>query len=245
MPFQSLLSRLKYWITSQFRAGDRPSIINVLFLMRLMGGLALALPPVLWLGHLIFSKEIALLGSISEYYYTEVGDLFVGLLFVIGIFLIAYKGFANIDNYLATLAGLAVIGVALFPTGCNALYDYCELLCAEMCNRSTPFHFICAAIFLATLMIFCFLIFTQNDDGKWYRPNGYFYTYVGSGLIMFFCLIFIFLYTKIWDLPDEHLLNQFRLIWWLESLALWAFGISWIVKSKWMKGHMIEHGYPT
>ena len=58
--------------------------------------------------------------SISGYYHAEtewVRDHFVGVLSAIGICLIAYHGFTGWENRLLNIAGLAVIGVAMFPTG--------------------------------------------------------------------------------------------------------------------------------
>ena len=60
--------------------------------------------------------------SVSAFYYTEMGDILVGALCAIGIFLIAYKGYPRkkgerlSDRVVATIAGAGAIGVALFPT---------------------------------------------------------------------------------------------------------------------------------
>lgn len=60
--------------------------------------------------------------SISAYYYTGVGHVFVAILVTIGLFLLAYKGYPKkpgewvSDNMLANVSGAAAIGVALFPT---------------------------------------------------------------------------------------------------------------------------------
>ena len=59
--------------------------------------------------------------SISDFYYTPMGDILVGILVAIGIFLVTYTGFERkpgeflSDRWLARIAGAGAIGVALFP----------------------------------------------------------------------------------------------------------------------------------
>lgn len=67
----------------------------------IIGGMALGIP---W-------QE-----SISQYYHTPLGDVFVGSLFGIGAFLYLYKGFSREENIALNIAGLSVVCVALFPT---------------------------------------------------------------------------------------------------------------------------------
>jgi hypothetical protein len=56
--------------------------------------------------------------SLSAYYYSGVGALFVGVLTTVAFFLIAYRlvDVKNLENWLSILAGLAVLVVVLFPT---------------------------------------------------------------------------------------------------------------------------------
>ena len=54
--------------------------------------------------------------SISQYYHTPAGDVFVGALCGIGAFLYLYKGFSKEENVALNIAGISAIGIALFPT---------------------------------------------------------------------------------------------------------------------------------
>jgi hypothetical protein len=72
--------------------------------------------------------------SLSDYYYAEYPPMllrviFVGLLFLLGGLLIAYRGFTNPDNWIHNLAGIAAWGVAIFPMKCphseSPLHDLC------------------------------------------------------------------------------------------------------------------------
>jgi hypothetical protein len=56
--------------------------------------------------------------SLSVYYYSGVGAVFVGVLTTVAFFLITYKliEINNLENWLSILAGVAVLVVVLFPT---------------------------------------------------------------------------------------------------------------------------------
>ena len=63
--------------------------------------------------------------SVSNYYHTNVGGVFVSTLCAVRVFLLAYKGYKRLDtdkvyefsdNIVANLAGVFAIGVGLFPS---------------------------------------------------------------------------------------------------------------------------------
>lgn len=209
---------------------DYADIISVYLLMYIMGAFAFFLPPVLYIGQLISGTESQLLGSISEYYYSSMGDVFVGVVFSIGIFLIVYRGFSDLDNILATIAGLAAFGIALFPSGCDYHYSYCLSLC-KGCPEGTKWHFISAAIFFSILSFFCLFLFTKHNNNGYWRNKWYFWTYFASGIFMLICITLIFIYTRVVSSPPDSIV-ELRPVFWLESLALWAFGVSWCVKAR-------------
>ena len=123
-----------------------------------LGVLVMLLPPVLPVGGLII-KESRIESSVSAYYHTPMGDVFVGTLCAIGVFLIAYKGYGRIDNWLGTFAGAFVIGVALFPTDHTGASHI-----AENVGR---IHISFAILFFAATAIFCIFLFTNSD-----KPRG-------------------------------------------------------------------------
>ena len=98
---------------------DAARYVRAFLIMRvLIGALGIALPFALvlidgiWFDGNPFPRP-----SLSDYYYSGVRELFVGALSATGVFLIAYKvAEVNLDNTLSVLAGVAVLGVALFPT---------------------------------------------------------------------------------------------------------------------------------
>src|SRR5262245_18692248 len=61
--------------------------------------------------------------SISHYYYSTMGELFVGVLCVVALFMFCYVGHEKrqwekglSDNWMANLAGIFALGVVIFPT---------------------------------------------------------------------------------------------------------------------------------
>src|SRR4030042_3715954 len=83
-------------------------------LRRIVGALGIALPVVLMVCG-FFLADWILQDSISDYYSLRTRDALVGILFVIGWFLFAYKGYERLDNLAGNLACVFALGVALFP----------------------------------------------------------------------------------------------------------------------------------
>src|SRR5205809_4155521 len=85
--------------------------------------------------------------SISASYY-EGGrsqSIFVGFLFAIAAFLLAYNGFSRTDMVMSKLASAAALGVAMFPCQCD---NHLEVV---------PYvHWISAATMFLILVYFCY-----------------------------------------------------------------------------------------
>ena len=134
--------------------GSAPYIRSYVFMRRVIGRLAVILPPLLVFGEpIVFDDRPFPLGSLSAYYYSGFREIFVGMLCAIGVFLIIYKlSERTREARVSTYAGAAVIVVALFPTGkpgakvpATPLQD---LLGEEWVER---IHFGFAAIFIFSL----------------------------------------------------------------------------------------------
>lgn len=96
--------------------------INKTVLDRTVGWVALGLPPILATS-LLFENS-CMRDSVSHFYYAVFyGDLFVGAMFFIGAFLLAFKTSNRTDTILAKFAGIGAFGTALFPAkggGCHS-----------------------------------------------------------------------------------------------------------------------------
>ena len=82
-----------------------------------MAVVAALFPIILWLVGL--TQGIQLLDSMSAYYHASpiTRDMFVGILFAVGLTLFFNKGFDLLEEWTINLAGVFAIGVALNPKG--------------------------------------------------------------------------------------------------------------------------------
>lgn len=199
-------------------------IISYLTLRKLIGLLGAGLPFVMALGGwIVFQTTIQ--GSISGYYYTGMRDVFVGILCAIGVFLISYHGYDRADFIAGKLAGVFAIGIAIFPTSPDV--------------QTTPgngiigsVHYACAALFFLAIAYFSLFQFTKTNPKlkptlKKKQRNT---VYVVCGWAILVCLAFITmngLKAGGTIIPDEY-----HPVFWLETVANMAFGISWIVKGE-------------
>jgi magnesium-transporting ATPase (P-type) len=200
-------------------------IRSYLELRRAVGYIGMALPVVLLVGKMIFDGA-GIEPSISDYYYTVMGDVFVGSLFVIGVFLWSYKGYEEgPDNKIGNIACIGAVGTALFPTTPDS-----PSLAQEIVGY---FHYLFAVGFLSMLAYFSKCLFTRTNQkkptaeklirNKIYRCCGYAIAGSIMAMIVFVLTKRIFKYT----VPE-----WLDVVFWLETIAVMSFGFSWIVKGK-------------
>ena len=89
-------------------------IISYEYLRKAVGWIGTLLPFVLLVGNIVISGGTP--ESVSGYYYTGVRNVLVGALCILGVFLIAYSGYDELDRWITNLAGIFALGVAFFPT---------------------------------------------------------------------------------------------------------------------------------
>ncbi len=207
--------------------GDQNLVFSYLTLRKAVGILGTALPFLVALGAwLLF--QTGLRGSLSGYYYTAMRDVFVGGLCGIGIFLFSYKGYGQADDLAGNLACLFAIGVALFPTTPD------DPAAAQAFNTGL-IHYLFAACFFATLSYFSLVLFTKtNPRGKppmTPRKRQRNRVYQVCGYIMIACIVLIGVYSFFLQ-KAVPLLAAYHPIFWLEAVAIVAFGISWLTKGE-------------
>jgi hypothetical protein len=197
-----------------------PRIISYLTLRKAVGYLGLLLPFALLAGNwVIFSGSLQ--QSVSDYYYTGMRGVLVGGLCVIGAFLLAYHGYDRWDSLFTNAAGVGAVGVALFPTPPD--------------NPSTAasivgdFHFAFGSVMFASLIVIALWLFRKTGPGgrthaKQLRDT----VYLISGLIMLVALAL----AGIVSLPFAAGLNSLHPVFWLETIAIAAFGVAWLVKGQ-------------
>jgi hypothetical protein len=89
-------------------------IVSYLTLRRLIGWAGLLMPLAVRGGGLLF-EGIRTTDSLSAYYYTSMRDIFVSTTVLTGALLACYRTTNVLDNIVATVAGIAAMGLALFP----------------------------------------------------------------------------------------------------------------------------------
>ena len=195
-------------------------VISYLTLRRLLGILGVLFPVILLLGCYVFGKCGEIQPSISEYYYTNMRDVFVGILFAIGLFLFSYKGYEKTDHLAGNFGCVFAVGVAIFPTlSPNPVIS--------------TLHLISATLLFLVLAYFSLFLFTKSKKvakpTKQKRRRNRIYRV--CGLVMLGCILLLFLIFAFFSKPGSDLL-RYKPVFWLESLALWAFGISWLTKGE-------------
>ncbi|AXB42915.1 DUF998 domain-containing protein [Amycolatopsis albispora] len=192
---------------------------SYLFLRRAVGVIGLALPVVLIAGKLLIEGG-DLLPSISGYYHSVMRGVFVGAMCAVGTFLFSYRGHDRIDDLCGDVAAVAAIGVALFPIAGPDPTPGQRVV--------ETVHVVCAAVFFVTLAVFSLFLFTRTGGEPTRRKTWRNRVYRTCGVVMLVCLVLIAL-EGLW-LADE--LAALKPVLWLESLAIFAFGVAWWIKGE-------------
>ena len=213
------------------RKKNKSIIISYITYRRLIGVLGILLPFILLFGGCVFGG-FPVRQSISSYYYTNMRDFFIGLLFAISMFLITYKGYEVIDNIITSLIGIAGLGIALFPSIDESnVIPFTGIFQLDPAV-SYPVHVVCASLFFILLAVNSIFLFTlpwgqgaEKTKNKKIR-DGF---YIGCGVVILVSLVLI---AVLYFLMGVDALRQSYLILLLESIMLVAFGISWLVKGE-------------
>ena len=206
---------------------ESPLVISYLALRKVIGILGTTLPFIISLGALLVFRT-GVQSSISSYYYTGMRDVLVGTLFAIGFFLFSYKGYERADGIAGKAAFAFALGVALFPTTPDGDVS-------QTAQIIGVFHLIFAALFFLTLSYFSLFLFTKtNSSGippmtirKMQRNN----VYRICGGVMVTCILLMGIHQLLSD-GIKSSLDAFSPIYWLEAIAIVAFGISWLTKGE-------------
>ena len=220
---------------------DNGLILSYTALQRLLGYLGLALP----IGLLLYAvvSGTGLEPSISDFYYTPMGDALVGTLCAIGVFLLCYRGYAPLikqhisDRQVSFVAGVAAIGVAIFPV---ARTNYPPPCTTDMCLlfgstwHPDVFHYGSAGVFFACLAIFCLILFPRGDQDAagrtiWTTPRNTFYAVCGGLIVVSMLAMIPYVLAS---QPTRDRLAQYNYLFWWETIGILAFAASWLRKGK-------------
>ena len=227
-------------------------VLSYLTMRRILGILGFSLPIVLLVGGVL--DECCVRPSISAYYYSPspiLHGLFVGTMSAIGVFLICYKGYPRTkgkflgDNWIATLAGIGALGIAIFPTDphrrveCSSEPSGAASCAAPVCESTFAemvfgfLHNASALLFFAAAAAMACLLFTrsgkteQQCGRKKFRNN----IYWGCAALIVASIVPIVIETS-WSNVIPLDFDRYSAVFGLEALAVWAFAAAWFVKGE-------------
>ena len=198
----------------------------------IMGIIAIVLPLAGVAANLIANSGWGPLTSISIYYHTDGRDIFVGSLFIVGSFLISYKGWYDErvagkfwlgnQSLLSTIAGVSAFCVALFPTECRHI---CR--CKEVACYISFVHGVASFVLFGILFVFSIYIF-QYDEGCTTvarKRRNIMYKISSIGFVIAAILVIAhFLLKEQWS----------SFLFAAEATALLSFGWAWLVSAKYL-----------
>jgi hypothetical protein len=220
----------------------------------LIGILAFGIGPIVAVAYWI-EGGTGLGGSISSYYNSDVRDLFVGLLFALGIMFTTYhfrpirwpqpgagdhtapgagkyKVDYGVDNWLANAAGLAAVLLALCPTDDPPHPPACRAnhTCSAPHTLAGGLHMVWGVLLIALLVVFALLRFRKTggertDEQQKARRNR---VYTICGCVMIGAVAAYALQR--WQFHSWPSWIGFL----SETTALWAFSLSWLLKSDYL-----------
>jgi hypothetical protein len=180
----------------------------------LVGSIAISLAP---LTSFLTNWKIT---SISESYWFGgfAQSIFVGFLFAIASFMLAYNGQSAREKVFSKFAAIAAMGIALFPCNCGGRAEIIPYV-----------HMGSAAVMFSILAYFCCL-FRQRACGKGHSEA------IRRARVYATCgvLILLSIAIPLVDVISQHRLSDSwkSLTFWDEALGLTAFGVSWLTASR-------------
>lgn len=144
--------------------------------------------------------------------------IFIGFLFAIAAFLMAYNGLTKREMILSKIAALAALGVAMFPCKCGT---HTEII--------TNIHGVSAGLMFLILAYFCYAFF-QRAKAKGYpqaKARAAIYALCGISIVLS-------IITLGYDGLTGNSISKGieRLTYYGEAVGLIAFGISWLTASR-------------
>jgi hypothetical protein len=195
------------------QASQKQLIVSYLTLRRTVGVIGTLLPVILIVGkQVLFSGSLPL--SVSDYYFTHMRTWLVGSLIVLGVFMLCYAGYDEWDRWITNGAGVFLIGIAFFPESSQVPGDI---------------HVVVSALAFVLLAVMA-LRFTKTEPGvpPTTRKRSRNVVYRICAFVMLGSLAVEGLFHVILRSVTDTRPADFA----FESLAIMAFGISWLVKGR-------------
>lgn len=219
-------------------------VVSYLTLRKLIGISGMLLPFILIFITSRIGTDEAIEPSISSYYYTSSGEIFVVILSTLAVFLFTYTGYDPAENRWTTLAGIGALGVAFFPTSSadvarNAFSVHTARPIVPGFFGLIEWHFLFAALFFGCTAVMSLVYFTQTTAGKPLEiagkktPKGHRNrVYVICGWTIIGSILGIGVHFGLVKFAGINLVGDFPIVFLLEFIAVEAFGLSWLTKGQ-------------
>jgi hypothetical protein len=197
------------------RRADGTELVSYATLRRVVGLLGVALPIVVAIvGFVVHHQWWWFEPTISNYYEIDSArNAFVGILFTIAWFLFTYRGFDWRDRATGIFACIFALGVAVVPCTIPAIAKY---------------HYLAAAGLFTSLTVFA-LLFRQSRGLMTPEKRTRNAIYLACAIVMMICIASLGVFG---ESLDGTLWAGIPAFYALETLALWAFGVSWFIKGE-------------
>lgn len=158
--------------------------------------------------------------SISASYHEDgwSRNIFVGFLFAISAFLLAYNGRSTREMVLSKIAALAAMGVAMFPCQCGSHLEIIPYV-----------HGISSAVMFLILAVFCYIFFQRAYAKEHAQARFRAYIYALCGSIIIIAILIITTDNLLGGIISSEIS---RLTFFGEAAGLIAFGIAWLSASR-------------
>jgi len=216
-----------------------PEIISYYTMRRAIGVLGITLPLILVAGSSLFGDCKEVQSSISTYYHTNMRNIFVGYNCAVALFLFAYRGHDWRDNFTGYLGCIAVLGVAFLPCTIGPSAQPCLVQACAQNPLVGKLHNLSALMYFIILIVYALFLFPKTHMdmvtgikrfmGRQKKKRNVVY-YICGGLMTTALLLII---AYMWFLGKLYPgLKDLDPIFWLESIVLLSFGISWLTKGQ-------------
>lgn len=206
-------------------------LISYLTLRKAVGLLGFVLPIALVVGSAIVGNCEEVQSSISNYYHTAMRDIFVGILCAIALFLFTYNGYDRRDKIASQLGSICALGIAFFPTSILIPLPTCNILPIVVNPLVGTLHLIFATIFFLNLAYFSLFLFTESKGEMTPEKRKRNLVYRVCGIVMVLCIVLIAIYVFFLERKITYP-AKYDVVFYLETVALWAFAASWLVKGE-------------
>ncbi|MDQ2088885.1 hypothetical protein [Marimonas arenosa] len=218
-----------------YLAAREEIVDNFYRVRRALGYLGFSMPFLLLAVGFVFGKAEP---SISDYYHTILRDIFVGTLTAIGVFLICYTGFRRdererfSDDLVTTVAGISALVAAFVPNRGTLNTSMEPQALAQhvfgvwLCDIT---HHVAALCFLLSMAYLCRFKFARTAKPARRRIYIACFWIIIAGTV---ATIISASFRKIGTPAQKTFVIDYQLVFWFETLGVWAFSLSWLVKGR-------------